>query len=51
MPNYSDWQNNFPDVPCPLSRKKILVQSTNTGAYQEDAHFDLAVPGGGVGET
>lgn len=36
----------------PIAGKKMIVQVTNTGSYpmSESAHFDLQMPGGGVGE-
>ncbi|KAH7357557.1 glycoside hydrolase [Pyrenochaeta sp. MPI-SDFR-AT-0127] len=33
----------------PVSGKKMIVQATNTGGDLGDNHFDLAMPGGGVG--
>ncbi|KAF4556070.1 Endoglucanase type K-like protein [Elsinoe fawcettii] len=33
----------------PVSGKKMIVQSTNTGGDLGDNHFDLAIPGGGLG--
>ncbi|EOA91291.1 hypothetical protein ACJQWK_03767 [Exserohilum turcicum] len=33
----------------PVSGKKMVVQTTNTGGDLGDNHFDLAMPGGGVG--
>jgi hypothetical protein len=33
----------------PVSGKKMVVQATNTGGDLGDNHFDLAIPGGGVG--
>lgn len=33
----------------PVSGKKMVVQTTNTGGDLGDNHFDLAIPGGGVG--
>ncbi|PNS21579.1 hypothetical protein CAC42_938 [Sphaceloma murrayae] len=32
-----------------ISGKKMIVQSTNTGGDLGDNHFDLAIPGGGMG--
>ncbi|KAM7202388.1 putative endoglucanase type K [Rhypophila sp. PSN 637] len=33
----------------PISGKKMIVQATNTGGDLGNNHFDLAIPGGGVG--
>ncbi|KAI4957693.1 hypothetical protein J4E86_004832 [Alternaria arbusti] len=33
----------------PVSGKKMIVQTTNTGGDLGDNHFDIAMPGGGVG--
>jgi len=33
----------------PLQGKKMIVQATNTGGDLGNNHFDLAIPGGGVG--
>ncbi|KAL8337933.1 hypothetical protein RB601_006697 [Gaeumannomyces tritici] len=33
----------------PVSGKKMIVQATNTGGDLGQNHFDLAIPGGGVG--
>ena len=33
----------------PVSGKKMVVQVTNTGGDLGDNHFDLQMPGGGVG--
>jgi len=33
----------------PVSGKKMVVQVTNTGSDLGDNHFDLQIPGGGVG--
>ncbi|KAL2754978.1 glycoside hydrolase family 45 protein [Sodiomyces alcalophilus JCM 7366] len=33
----------------PVAGKKMVVQATNTGADLGDNHFDIAIPGGGVG--
>ncbi|KAI1813671.1 glycoside hydrolase family 45 protein [Poronia punctata] len=33
----------------PVSGKKMIVQSTNTGGDLGDNHFDILMPGGGVG--
>ncbi|KAH7390901.1 RlpA-like double-psi beta-barrel-protein domain-containing protein-containing protein [Phaeosphaeria sp. MPI-PUGE-AT-0046c] len=33
----------------PVSGKKLIVQATNTGGDLGQNHFDLAMPGGGVG--
>ncbi len=33
-----------------LTNKHMIVQATNTGSYTDDPHFDIAVPGGGVGD-
>lgn len=33
----------------PVVGKKLIVQTTNTGNDLGDNHFDLAIPGGGVG--
>jgi hypothetical protein len=33
----------------PVSGKKMVVQATNTGGDLGENHFDLAIPGGGVG--
>jgi hypothetical protein len=33
----------------PVSGKKMIVQTTNTGGDLGQNHFDLAIPGGGVG--
>ncbi|KAK2801231.1 hypothetical protein FQN50_007791 [Emmonsiellopsis sp. PD_5] len=33
----------------PVSGKKMVVQATNTGADLGENHFDIAMPGGGVG--
>ncbi|CUA71252.1 Putative endoglucanase type K [Rhizoctonia solani] len=30
--------------------QKMIVQATNTGDYSDNNHFDLMVPGGGVGD-
>ncbi|GME70687.1 unnamed protein product [Ambrosiozyma monospora] len=30
--------------------KEMVVQITNTGSYSDEHHFDLAMPGGGVGD-
>lgn len=32
-----------------LTGKKMIIQATNTGADAWQSHFDLAIPGGGVG--
>ncbi|GME70689.1 unnamed protein product [Ambrosiozyma monospora] len=32
-----------------IAGKQMVVQVTNTGEYSDDHHFDLAMPGGGVG--
>lgn len=32
-----------------LSGKKMIIQATNTGSDAMKSHFDLAIPGGGVG--
>lgn len=34
----------------PVAGKKMVVQATNTGGDLGDNHFDLAIPGGGVGQ-
>ncbi len=34
----------------PVSGKKLIVQATNTGGDLGNNHFDLAIPGGGVGQ-
>ncbi|KAK1767198.1 putative endoglucanase type K [Phialemonium atrogriseum] len=34
----------------PVSGKKMIVQATNTGGDLGNNHFDLAIPGGGVGQ-
>ncbi|GME71701.1 unnamed protein product [Ambrosiozyma monospora] len=33
-----------------IAGKQMVVQITNTGVYSDDHHFDLAMPGGGVGD-
>lgn len=33
----------------PAAGKKMVVQATNTGGDLGENHFDLAIPGGGVG--
>lgn len=33
----------------PVNGKKMIVQATNTGGDLGDNHFDLQMPGGGVG--
>lgn len=33
----------------PVVGQKMIVQSTNTGGDLGDNHFDIAMPGGGVG--
>jgi len=33
----------------PVSGKKMIVQATNTGGDLGNNHFDIAMPGGGVG--
>lgn len=33
----------------PVSGQKMIVQTTNTGGDLGDNHFDIAMPGGGVG--
>jgi hypothetical protein len=33
----------------PVSGQKMIVQATNTGGDLGDNHFDIAMPGGGVG--
>lgn len=33
----------------PVNGKKMIVQTTNTGGDLGENHFDLAIPGGGVG--
>ncbi|GME70692.1 unnamed protein product [Ambrosiozyma monospora] len=33
-----------------IAGKEMVVQITNTGSYSDDHHFDLAMPGGGVGD-
>ncbi|RAQ99170.1 glycoside hydrolase family 45 protein [Stemphylium lycopersici] len=33
----------------PVSGKKMVVQTTNTGGDLGNNHFDLAIPGGGIG--
>ncbi|KAF2127894.1 glycoside hydrolase family 45 protein [Dothidotthia symphoricarpi CBS 119687] len=33
----------------PVAGKKLVIQATNTGSDLGDNHFDLAMPGGGVG--
>ncbi|KAI1091563.1 glycoside hydrolase family 45 protein [Rostrohypoxylon terebratum] len=33
----------------PVAGKKMIVQASNTGGDLGDNHFDLAIPGGGVG--
>ena len=34
----------------PVKGKRMVVQATNTGGDLGDNHFDLAIPGGGVGQ-
>ncbi|KAJ9133104.1 Glycoside hydrolase [Coniochaeta hoffmannii] len=34
----------------PVNGKKLIVQATNTGGDLGNNHFDLAIPGGGVGQ-
>lgn len=33
----------------PVAGKRMIVQATNTGGDLGDNHFDIALPGGGVG--
>jgi hypothetical protein len=33
----------------PVAGKKMVVQATNTGGDLGENHFDLLIPGGGVG--
>ena len=38
-----------PALPSALTRKRMFVQSTNIGYDVTSNHFDLMVPGGGLG--
>lgn len=46
------WLTFFADSPlhsAPFLAKTLIVQATNTGSDLGSNHFDLAMPGGGVG--